>query len=422
MDPTRRAVITGLGMVSPLGIGADAHWAGFKAGRNPAQRLTLFDTAHCAAQHAAWVQDWQPRRWIPPHRLKRMERFSQFAVTAGRLALEHAGLAPTPRTTNPRAGISLGTALGGFAEGEAQHARFLAKGLAGISPSLGVQVFPASAHGHLAIEFGFTGPATTNTNSCAAGNAALGDALRMIQRGEADLVLAGAAEAPLSPLIYTAFDQLGAMSSWNAEDSTGAYRPWHRDRSGFVMGEGAAILVVESLAHARARDAVILAEITGYAITTEAHHMSTPEPSGEALQRAIQLALQDARLAPAAIDHVNAHASGTPANDVNELRQITAVLGETHARSIPICGTKPFTGHLLGAASAIEAATAVLAMQHGWVPPTLNLDQPDAAVAGYNLVPLVGQTRPLNHVLSIALGFGGIDTALVLSRVDASPT
>jgi len=416
MDSARRAVITGIGLVSPLGLGVESHWTGLKQGLSPARRMTLFDTAHCTAKHAAWIDGWEPGRWIAPHRLKRMERFSQFAVVAGKLALEHAALRLSPKSPNPRAGISLGTALGGFAEGESQHRRFLSAGVKGISPSLGVQVFPASAHGHLAIEFGITGPATTNTNSCAAGNAAVGDALRMIQRGEADVVLAGAAEAPLSPLIFTAFDQLGAMSDWTGEDPSPAYRPWHRERSGFVMGEGAAMLVVESLAHATARGAQVLAEITGYAITTEAFHMSTPDPTGEALQRAMRLALQDAGIRPEQIDSVSAHASGTPANDVNELRQITAVLGETHARSIPINGTKPFTGHTLGAAGAMEAATCVLAMQYGWVPPTLNLTDPEPFTAGFNLVPGEGQPHSLRHMMSISLGFGGIDTALVLSQ------
>ncbi len=417
MDPSRRAVITGLGLVSPLGLGVESHWSGLTQGRSPARLLTLFDTTHCAAKHAAWIETWEPARWIAPHRLKRMERFSQFAVVAGKLALEHAGLHFSSKMPNPRAGISLGTALGGFAEGESQHKRFLSAGVKGISPSIGVQVFPASAHGNLAIELGITGPATTNTNSCAAGNAAVGDALRMVQRGEADVVLAGAAEAPISPLIFTAFDQLGAMSDWTGGESASAYRPWHRERSGFVMGEGAAMLVVESLAHAQARGATILAEITGYAITTEAFHMSTPEPSGEALQRAMKLALEDAGLRPQQLDHVSAHASGTPANDVNELKQITAVLGEAHARSIPINGTKPFTGHMLGAAGAMEVATCVLAMHHGWVPPTLNLTDPDPLTAGFNLVPLTGQPHTLHHVMSISLGFGGIDTALILSQV-----
>lgn len=418
MDPTRRAVITGIGIVSPLGIGVEAHWQGLQACHSPVRRLTLFDTDGLDAKHAAWMTDWEPRQWMPPHKLKRMERFSQFAVVAGKLAVENAGLMLTPDKPNARAGISLGTALGGFAHGESQHERYLTSGLAGVSPSLGVQVFPACAHGHLAIEFGITGPGTTNANSCAAGNAALGDALRMIQRGEVDVVLAGAAEAPISPLIFAAFDNIRAMSTYDGDKPERAYRPYHAERSGFVMGEGAAVFVVESLAHARARDARIWGEISGYALTTEAHHMSTPEPTGEALQRAMRQALAEAGVQPDEIDHISAHASGTPANDVNELRQITAVFGEELARRIPISGTKPFTGHTLGAAGAIEATNCLLALRNQWVPPTLNLDKPDAQAAGYNLTACEGQARALKRILSNSLGFGGIDTALVLTQVE----
>lgn len=415
MDPTRRAVITGMGIVSPLGIGVEPYWQGLQAGRSPVRRLTLFDTSALDAKHAAWIEDWEPRRWIPSHKLKRMERFAQFAVVAGKLALEHAGWDVKEGVRLPQAGISLGTALGGFAHGESQHEKFVKQGVGALSPSLGVQVFPASAHGHLAIEFGITGPATTNTNSCAAGNAALGDALRMIQRGEVDMVLAGAAEAPISPLIFAAFDNLRAMSSYAGEHPELAYRPYHAERSGFVMGEGAALFVVESLSHARARGAKVWAEITGYALTTEAHHMSTPEPTGEALQRAMRQALAEAGVQPEEIGYISAHASGTPANDVNELRQIAAVFGGELARRIPISGVKPFTGHTLGAAGAMEVATCLLAMQNEWVPPTLNLDRPDANAAGFNLVPNVPQTGQMRHVLTNSLGFGGIDTALILS-------
>ncbi len=415
MDATRRAVITGIGIVSPLGIGIDAHWAGLQAGRSPARRLTLFDTSHTDGKHAAWIEDWQPAQWIQPHKLKRIERYSQFAVVAAHLALKHAELRHTPGQPNPRWGVSLGTALGGFAYGEERHTSFLVEGPSSVPPALGVQGFPASAQGHIAIEFGCSGPCFTNANSCAAGNSALGDALRSIQRGEADVVLAGAAEAPISPLIFKAFDNLGAMSSYDGPDPQLAYRPYHAKRSGFVMGEGAAFFTVESLAHAEARGAAPLAELSAYAITNDAFHMASPQASGESLQRCIRQALSEAGLQPREIQHISAHASGTVANDFNELAQLAAVFGPG-AGGISISGTKPYTGHTLGAASAVEAATCILSLRHDWLPATPGLDQIDPAASAFHLLTKATSTPPLQRILSISLGFAGINTAIVLSR------
>ncbi len=399
-----------MGVVSALGIGKAAFWAGLQRQQSPVRVLTLFDTREFGAKHAAWVDDWQPRSWIAPHRLKRMDRFSQFACVAAHLAVEDAGIALSHETPSLRAGVSLGSALGGFAHGEAQHGVFMQRGARGIQPSLGVQGFGGSAQGNLAIEFGLQGPGVTNANTCAAGNAALGDALRMIQYGSADVVLAGAAETPLSPLIFAAFDNIHTM----ARD--GLYRPYHRERDGFIMGEGAALFVVESLAHARGRGARILAEIAGYAVTNEAHHMSSPEPTGVALQAAMRLALEDARMNAEDIDYINAHASGTPANDPNELKHIEAVFGD-HAKRIPISGIKPYSGHTLGAAGALEVAACLLGMEHSWVPPTLHLDDIDEACSGFNLVPLQAQEKIIRRVLTNSLGFSGIDTSLVLAAV-----
>jgi len=403
----RRAVITGIGVVSALGIGKAAFWAGLQAQRSPIRELTLFDTADFRAKHAAWIDDWQPRQWIAPHRLKRMDRFSQFACVAAHLAIADAGIELSHENPSLRAGISLGSAVGGFAHGEAQHGVFMAHGVKGIQPSLGVQCFGGSAQGNLAIEFGLQGPGVTNANTCAAGNAALGDALRLIQYGSADVVIAGAAETPLSPLIFAAFDKIHTMARG------GLYRPYHRHRDGFIIGEGAALFVVESLAHARRRNARILAEIAGYGLTNDAYHMSSPEPTGVALQAAMRLALEDARVNAGAIDYINSHASGTPANDSNELKHIAAVFGD-HARRTPISGIKPFVGHTLGAAGALETAACLLAMEHSWVPPTLHLDDIDPACLGFNLVPQQAQEKVMRKVLSNSLGFSGINTSLVL--------
>ena len=389
-DPdSRRAVITGIGIVSALGLGKEAFWSGLKAECSPVRRLTLFDTSKTKAKHAAWIDDWQPETWIAGHRLKRMDRCVQFAVAAAHMAVADARLEQSAARPNLRAGVSFGTALGGFGTGELAHALFMQQGASALPPSLGLQVFPGSTQGNLAIEFGLQGQGTTNTNTCAAGNVALGDALRFIQQGRLDVVIAGAAEAPLTPLIYAAFDRLGTMSSTDLDQP---YRPYHRQRDGFVMGEGGAMFVVESLAHARARGAPIYAEILSFAATNEAHHMSTPEPSGKTLRAAIAQALDDAGLRGDQIDYINPHASGTQANDVNELRHLQAVIGDALG-SIPVSGTKPFTGHCLGAAGAIEIATCLLALEHQWIPPTPGLDAPDPACSIADVVAKQGRAE-----------------------------
>lgn len=414
-DPdSRRAVITGIGIVSALGLGKDAFWSGIKAERSPVRRLSLFDTSKTKAKHAAWIDGWEPERWIAAHRLKRMDRCVQFAVAAAHMAVADARLEQSAACPSVRAGVSFGTALGGFGTGELAHTHFVEQGMSTLPPSLGLQVFPGSAQGNLSIEFGLRGQGTTNTNTCAAGNVALGDALRFIQHGSLDVVIAGAAEAPLTPMIYAAFDRLGTMAC-APEDQP--YRPFHRRRDGFVMGEGSAMFVVESLAHARARGATIYAEIKGFAATNEAHHMSTPEPSGAMLRAAVSMALADAGLRGDQLDYINPHASGTQANDINELRHLHALIGDALAR-IPVSGTKPFTGHCLGAAGAMEVAACLLAIDQQWIPPTPGLDDPDPACSCADVVAIKGREHRVHHVLSNSFGFGGINTALVLGKVE----
>jgi 3-oxoacyl-[acyl-carrier-protein] synthase II len=415
-DPHRRAVITGFGVVSALGIGQADFWAGLQSQRSPVRRITQFDTSLTQAKHAAWIDDWQASDWLPGYRAKRMDRCTQFSVVAALQAVADAGLDLHSGARHANAGIAFGTAVGGFGHGEQQYLRLLSDGPSALNPALALQLFPASAHGQIAIEFGLEGPGTTNTNSCAAGNAAIGDALRLIQAGKAQIMLAGAGECPITPMIFTTFDRTKTMSAWDQEPAHAAYRPYSRHRDGFVMGEGAAMFVMESLAHARARGARIHAEVLGFACGNEASHMSTPEPSGRVLRRTLQQALDDAGLRPDQIDYVNAHASGTPVNDDHELRQIVQVFG-AHAAGLAVSGTKPYTGHTLGAASALELATCLLARQHHWLPPTLNLTDPDPACASVRLISEPAAPQALRHVLSIALGFGGIDTALVFGDV-----
>ncbi len=411
-SPRRRAVITGLGPITCIGIGRASLWAGLLAERSGIGRLSYFDvapgTAHCAGE----IPDFDPKRWFPPHRLKRLDRYAQFSVASAFLALEDAGLSYTPAEPQPRVGVSYGTALGGIANAESENAAFLAGGPKAVNQTLALQVFGGSAHSNIAIEFGLQGVGTTNSNSCASGPIAVGEALRYIRDGMADVIIAGAAEAPLSPLTYGAFDLIKTMSR---SEPPRACRPFDAGRDGFVMGEGAAALIVEEYEHAKARGARIYAEVLGYSLSNDAHHMTSPHPTGEPAMRTMRDTLADARLHPTDIDYINAHASSTKVNDSSETRAIHAVLGE-HARRIPVSGTKAYTAHPLGATGAIEIAICCLAMQHGWAPPTLHYETPDPA-CDLDIVPNHGREIALRHVLSNSFGFGGINACIALGAV-----
>lgn len=425
MEPRRRAVITGIGPVTAIGIGKAALWAGLQREKSAIRRLPAIDhplsaihTSH--AKHAAWIDDFSPSDWFAPHKLKRLDRYVQFSLASTRLALEDAGFSfsnPRSAIPNPQScGVSFGTGLGGIAHAEAQHAQFLQHGIRGITPALAFQIWGGSAHSNIALEFNLQGPATTNSNSCASGNVALIDAARFIRDGSADVMIAGAAECPLAPLTFAAFDHIHTMSRWAGDPPEHAMRPFHRDRGGFVMAEGAAAFVVEEYVHAKKRGARIYAEINGWSLTNEAHHMTTPRPDGAPLRAAIQNALDSARLRPDQINYINAHGSSTPANDAHECHQLARVFGDSIRRS-PISGTKAYTGHTLGAAGAIEAAICLLAMENNWLPPTLHLTDADPSLVGFDLVPLHAREVRLDHILSNSFGFGGIDSCIVLSRL-----
>lgn len=412
----RRAVITGLGPITCIGVGKEAFWDSLRAGRSGIGRITSFDTSELKAHCGGEVRDWDPTVFFPPHRLKRLDRYAQFAVASARLALEDAGLPWSPEEPQHRVGVSFGTALGGIANAEQEHQRFLKKGQRGVNQTLALQVFGGSAHSNIAIECGFRGVGTTNSNSCASGVAAVGEALRYIRDDMADVIVAGGAEAPLSPLTFSAFDFIGAMSRWTGEPPEMACRPFDLERHGFVMGEGAASLVVEEYEHARRRGAHIYCEVLGYSLNNEAWHMTSPLPSGEAIVRCIRDTLADARLAPEQIDYVNAHASSTAVNDSNEARCLRTVFG-AHADRLPVSGTKAFTAHPLGATGAIESAICALAIERSYIPPTLHSGTRDPECA-LDIVPNVGREQPLRYVLNNAFGFGGINSCVVLGRVE----
>src|SRR5215469_4134662 len=362
----RRAVITGIGPITCIGTGVENFWNGILAEKSGIDRITGFDPSIFRVRCAGEIHDWNPEEYFSPHRLKRLDRYAQFAVISAKLALEDARIENSRENPQDRVGVSFGTALGGVCKAEEQYIRYLKKGARGVQPTLAVQVFGGSAHSNIAIEFGFRGVGTTNSNSCASGTVSVGEALRYIRDGFVDIVVAGGAEAPLTGITVGAFDIIKTMS--RCEDPNLASRPFDRLRDGFVMGEGAASLILEELEHARRRGAKIYAEVLGYSLNNDAFHMTTPLPSGESSIRAMREALADAQLAPDQIDYINAHASSTQLNDSAETASIKEVFGE-HARRMPVSGTKGYYAHPLGATGAIEAALCALALDHQWVPP-----------------------------------------------------
>src|SRR5580765_3036435 len=342
----RRAVITGIGPITCIGTGVENFWNGILAERSDIDSITSFDPSVFHVRCAGEIRDWNAEDYFLPHRLKRLDRYAQFAVVSAKLALEDARIEYSREKPQDRVGVSFGTALGGVCKAEEQYIRYLKKGARGVQPTLAVQVFGGSAHSNIAIEFGFRGVGTTNSNSCASGTVSVGEALRYVRDDFADVVVAGGAEAALATLSYGAFDLIKTMSRWNGDPAL-ACRPFDRLRDGFVMGEGAASLVIEEFEHARARGARIYAEVLGYSLNNDAFHMTSPLPNGESCIRAMRDALADAQLAPEQIDYINAHASSTQLNDSTETMSIKEVFG-ADAACIPVSGTKAYTGHPLG--------------------------------------------------------------------------
>jgi 3-oxoacyl-[acyl-carrier-protein] synthase II len=412
--PKRRAVITGIGPITSIGIGREDFWRGLRAEKSGIRRISSFDTSEFNAHCGGEIPTWTPEDYFPPHRLKRLDRYAQFSVASAKMALDDAGLPYSKETPQHRVGVSFGTALGGIANAEYQHAHYLKKGTRGVNQTLALQVFGGSAHSNIAIEFGFRGVGTTNSNSCASGTVAVGEALRYIRDDFADVIVAGGAEAPLSPLTFGAFAIIKSMSQWTGDPAL-ACRPFDAKRDGFVMGEGAATLIIEELEHARSRGAHIFAEVLGYSLNNDAFHMTSPLPSGESSIRAIREALADASLMPDQIDYVNAHASSTQMNDSTEAMAIKQVFGD-HAKRLLVSGTKAYTGHPLGATGAIEAAICALAIDRKWVPPTLNRENADPA-CDLDVIPHHGRDADLNYVLSNSFGFGGINSCVILGKV-----
>jgi len=420
MSDRRRIWITGIGLVTPIGTGVEAFRKGLRQATSPVKRIDRFDPSPFRSQVAAQVDDFDPLAWMPPKTARQLDRFSQFGMVAGQLALDDAGLRPgAPGAPDAdRIGIYLGSALGGIAFAEEQHERYLAKGIRQVSPTLALAVFGGAAPANLGIALDVRGPILSTANSCASGGVALGEALGDLRDGRVDAAIAGGSEIPLSPLAFGAFDIIRALSAGHNDDPGHAARPFDVERDGFVMGEGAALLVLEDAEAAERRGATPYAEILGYGATSDAHHMVQPRSDGREAARAAAIALDDAGVEPGDIDYVNAHASSTPIGDTAEARALTIALGE-HAATVPVSGTKALYGHPLGASGAIEAAICALAIRDGWAPASVNLVEPEPELDG--LLPgllRTGRDGTYRRVLSTSFGFGGLNAALVFGGVD----
>ena len=411
----RRVVVTGIGAVTPIGLAVEGLWDGLQRRRSAVRTITRFDPSVFKSRIAGEVDDFHPTDHIEERRARRLDRYSQFTIAATRMALADAAL-DLRREDRDRVGAMMGTALGGVAYGEQQYHAFLTQGPRAVDPALALTVFAGAASCNIAIEFGCTGPNATNGMSCASGAIAIGEGFRAIARGEADVMIAGGAEAPLAPLCFGAFAIIRAMSTRN-DDPTHASRPFDADRDGFVMAEGSAVLVLEERERALARGAPVYLEICGFGLTNDAYHMTAPRPDGSQAARCMRNALAEAGIGPGEVGYINAHGSSTPLNDPTETSSIKQVFGD-HARRVALSGTKGYYGHALGASGAFEAAICALASRRRWFPPTVNLERPDPAC---DLDHVTGEGRPFDpeYVLSNSFGFGGINAALVFRKADA---
>jgi 3-oxoacyl-[acyl-carrier-protein] synthase II len=409
----RRVAITGIGALTPIGITRDALWQGLLARRSAVRPVTRFDASIYRSQIAAEI-DFHASDFIEERKVKRLDRFGQFTVACSRLAIEDAHLDMAVEDRE-RVGSMMGSALGGVGFAEEQFGVFLTQGIKNVAVSLATNVFAGAASCNVAIEFGAQGPNSTNAMSCASGTMGIGEGFRQIRDDYADVMICGGVEAPLNQLCFGAFALIRAMSTRNG-DPGHASRPFDRDRDGFVMGEGAAVVVLEEYERAKARGAHIYAEVCGYAFCNDAHHMTAPRPDGSQAARAMRGALKDARVEPHEVEYVNAHGSSSPLNDPTETRAIRTVFGD-HATKLQVSSTKAYYGHALGASGAMETAICAMALEREWLPPTLNLEDPDDG-CDLDYIPGVGREARVDYILNNSFGFGGINAALVLKRAD----
>lgn len=413
VSPRKRVVVTGMGVVASLGHNVNDFWANILAGKCGIDRVTLFDVKDYACQIGAEVRGWDPAQHMDPKEVRRNDRYTHFGFCAARQAVADAKLDMTQEDAD-RVGVIIGSGIGGMWTIESQHKNLMEKGPRKVSPFMIPALISNMVGGLVAIDLGARGPNFGVVSACATATHAIGESMRMIRYGEADVMVCGGAEAAITPLAYAGFCSMKAMST-NNENPQKASRPFDLNRDGFIMGEGAGVLVLESLEHAQARGAHIYCELSGYAATCDAFHITQPDPEGKGLSQAMARALADARMQPHEIDYINAHGTSTPYNDKFETLAIKKVFGE-HARKVMISSTKSMTGHLLGAAGGIEAVISVKTIQTGEVPPTINLETPDPD-CDLDYVPNVKRQAEVKTVLSDNLGFGGQNAALVFRKL-----
>jgi 3-oxoacyl-[acyl-carrier-protein] synthase II len=412
--PLKRVVVTGLGAITPLGNTAKDYWQNLLQGQSGIGKITLFDASHLTCQIAGEVKGFDPSDYLPRKEAKRMDRFAQFAVCASQEAIAHANLTIADHNASD-IGVLIGSGVGGIKVMEDQQETHLTRGPDRCSPFMIPMMIANMAAGLTAIHTGAKGPCSCTVTACASGSNAIGEAFRLVQWGYAKAMICGGTEAAITPLSITGFANARALSTRNAEP-TRASRPFDMERDGFVMGEGAGILILEELEHALARQAPIYAEIVGYGLTCDAHHMTAPIPGGKLAAAAMELALKDAGLFPNQVSYINAHGTSTPANDINETLAIKQALGK-HATQVAVSSTKSMTGHLLGGSGGIEAVATVMAIATHTIPPTINLDHPDLD-CDLDYVPHHSRRQQVDVALSNSFGFGGHNVTLAFKKIE----
>ncbi len=410
----QRVVITGMGVITSLGQDLSTLWDNLMAGKSGISKIEAFDTSDYTTKIAASIKDFNPEDYIDRKDARKMDRFVQFAVAASKMALEDSKLVIGENVDAERVGVSVGSGIGGLGTWEDQHNALIEKGPKRVSPFFIPMMIANMGSGQVSISLGAKGPNTSPVTACATGSHAIGDSFRMIQRGDADAMICGGAEATIRPIGIAGFCSMRAMSTRNDEPEK-ASRPFDTERDGFVMGEGSGVLILESLDHALKRGAHIYSEVIGYGLSGDAHHMTEPDPEGAA--RCIRMAIRDAGLNPEDIDYINAHGTSTPVGDKSETEAVKKTLGE-HAYKVAISSTKSMTGHLLGAAGGVEAVICGLALQHQTIPPTINLDNQDPA-CDLDYVPNKPRKADLNVVMSNSFGFGGHNATVILKKYEA---
>jgi len=407
-----RIVVTGMGAVTPNGIGVDAFWQSLKSGQSGIGKITRFDATDFPSKIGGEVKGFEPTDYIDRKEARRMDRFTQLAIASAHMAIADSGIEISPKKAD-RIGVTIGSGIGGMETLTDQFAVLDSKGPNRISPFFVPMMIANMAAGQIAITFGAKGPNATLVTACASSSHALGEAVRVLQRGEADVMISGGSEAAFVPIAFAGFCSMKALSTRNDEPER-ASRPFDKERDGFVMGEGSGILILETLEHALNRDAKIYGEIVGYGSTADAYHITAPEPEGEGGARSMEMAIRDASLEPTEVDYINAHGTSTPQGDIGETLAIKRVFGD-HAYKLLVSSTKSMTGHLLGAAGAIETIASILAISEGIIPPTINLENPDGE-CDLDYVPNIARKADISVALTNSFGFGGQNATLIIKK------